>query len=40
MRNQGNVSDFMKKPMAWGWAIEKLLLMPWDQVFKNIIDVG
>jgi hypothetical protein len=30
----------MNKPMAWGWAVEKLLLMPWGWVFKNIIDVG
>jgi hypothetical protein len=39
MRNQGNVLDFTKKPMAWGWVVEKLL-MQWSWVFKNIIDVG
>jgi hypothetical protein len=39
MRNQGNVLDFTKEPMARGWVVEKLL-MPWCWVFKNIIDVG
>jgi hypothetical protein len=37
MRNQGNVlEDLMKMSIAWGRAVEKLL-MPWRWVFKILL---